>query len=202
MTYYLLLVTDNIKNINYIYENNIFLSKNIFSQFEEFIKDLMDNYTDGHIQHEIHNDICKVYSLSDVQNGWIWNSKITKKTLIFELSLISVLKPYDNTSSEIGLQKLLSLSNQSTQTSSELSDTSAKNNFTQTKTLTFSENNCQTNSLYHIDNNKSTFNLQKNFSNIDETTQTNLDSNSLGYIMNEFLDEIQDRLAMPGFGLI
>ena len=218
--YYALLVSDKLNKTTYVYDNVVFHKSKSISQFEDFIKNVVDSFPNETIHQDITTVTCKIYSVkSELQEGWIWNSESTKKKLMYDLSLVPIYKDYHNSdNSDIRLKYLVSndVLNNFTQT-----EIFTKNSVSQTITEN-SDIGCQSNgvknddnkssqtdkSLYTLDNSSSR-NLNKQFlpeenSNTVTTqnTQTNMQNTSFGFVIQEFLDELQDTLSKANFGLV
>jgi hypothetical protein len=90
----LIYVKDNIENTHYVYTNDLTVNHGFVKCYELLREQYKTKYTESlvDLRYIITKDRCDIFCDEDViLHGWVWNSKDTKRKVMYELTKIPVL---------------------------------------------------------------------------------------------------------------
>jgi hypothetical protein len=99
----LIYVKDNIENTHYVYTNDLTEEYGFIKCYDFLREQYKTKYTESlvDLRYTITKDSCDIFCNEEViLHGWVWNSKDTKRKVIYELTKIPVLIVKDRKSVE------------------------------------------------------------------------------------------------------
>lgn len=88
-TEYFIVLHDVIDNLEYVFNTSPFLKEEALDAYHKVFRIVTKDITNKIVSYNILDEKCEIFVTEDiVSKGWLWNSNITKKILIFKMRLV------------------------------------------------------------------------------------------------------------------
>ncbi len=88
-TEYFIILHDIIDNIDYVFNTSPVTKEEALDAYHKVFRIVTKNITNKTVSYNIENEKCEVFVTEDyVSRGWLWNSNMSKKSLIYKMRLL------------------------------------------------------------------------------------------------------------------